>query len=202
MKQSVAFLKTTLMGGFFVVFPIVVVGILLGQVVVALGDVAELLAQSLSLGSVGGVEAALLIAVGLALLLCFAAGLAVRTAIGARTNAWLERVVLERIPGYTMVKNLTRRFEPGEGNSVALARLQSGAARVLVFVVESLDDGRVVVFLPLAPTPTVGTVYIVSPEDLEILDISMAGAVSCLTQWGVGAGDLLRGSTPSPETAR
>jgi uncharacterized membrane protein len=202
MKQSVAFLKTTLMGGFFVVFPIVVVGILLGQVVVALGDVAELLAQSLSVESVGGVEAALLIAVGLTLLLCFAAGLAVRTAIGARTNAWLERVVLERIPGYTMVKNLARRFEPGEGNGVALARLQSGAARVLVFVVEALDDGRVVVFLPLAPTPTVGTVYVVSPEDLEILDVSMTGAVNCLMQWGVGAGDLLRGGAPSREAAR
>lgn len=203
MKQSVAFIKTTLMGGFFIVFPIVLIAILLGQVVAALAGVAQPLAERLPLESVGGVEVALLVAVALALLLCFVAGLVVRTALGGRVVARLERVVLDRIPGYTLVKNLTRRFAPDAQGSVAFAKLHAGATRSLVFVVEELDDGGVVVFLPLAPTPTVGTVHVVCPADLQRLDISMPAAVTCLTQWGIGARELLRGGakvTPDPES--
>lgn len=192
MKQSVAFVKTTALGGFFLILPIAVIAILLGQVVAALAGVAQSLTQWSPVESVWGVEVALLVALALVLLLCFLAGLVVRTAFGGRAVARLERVVLERIPGYAIVKNLTQRFAPGTEGNVAFARLQANGARALVFVVEELEDGGVVVFLPMAPTPTVGTVHVVRPEDLQHLEVSMADAVTCLTQWGIGVRDLLR----------
>jgi uncharacterized membrane protein len=204
-KQIVAFVKTTVMGGFFLILPIAVIAILLGQVVAALAGVAQSLAQWSPVKSVWGVEVALLVAVALALLLCFLAGLVVRTALGGRAVARLERVVLERIPGYALVKNLTHRFVPGTQENVAFARLDTSGARSLVFVVEQLDDGGVVVFLPMAPTPTVGTVHVVRPEDLQHLDVSMTDAVGCLTQWGIGVRDLLRngaGESAARESAR
>jgi len=191
------FVKTTVAGGFFVILPIAVVALLLGQVLAALDGLMAPLAESLPVEKVGGVEVAFLLSLLAVAGLCFAAGLVLRTGLGAKSNAWFERVVLERVPGYTMVRNLTGRFTGAGESSVALARLQAGDALALVFVVEHTDDGHVVVFQPLAPTPTVGMLHVVPQQDVRILEVSMATGVNCVMQWGVGTAEMLAGSSPS-----
>jgi uncharacterized membrane protein len=195
MKGFFEFFKTTAAGGFFVILPIVVVVLLLGQALAMLDGLMTPLAESLPVERVGGVEVVLLLSLLAVAALCFAAGLVLRTGIGARSNAWLERVILERVPGYTMVRNLTGRFAGAGESSVALARLQAGGSLALVFVVEHTEDGHVVVFQPLAPTPTVGSLHVVPEQDVRVLEVSMAAGVNCVMQWGVGAAEMLAGSS-------
>ena len=195
MRGFFGFVKTTVAGGFFVILPIAVVALLLGQVLSALDGLMGPLAESLPVEKVGGVEVAFLLSLLAVAGLCFAAGLVLRTGLGAKSNAWFERVVLERVPGYTMVRNLTGRFTGAGESSVALARLQAGDALALVFVVEHTDDGHVVVFQPLAPTPTVGMLHVVPRQDVRVLEVSMATGVNCVMQWGVGTAEMLAGSS-------
>jgi uncharacterized membrane protein len=189
------FVKTTVVGGFFVILPIVVVVLLLGQAFAMLDGLMTPLAQSLPVERVGGVEVAFLLSLLAVAALCFAAGLILRTGIGSKSNAWLERVILERVPGYTMVRNLTGRFSGAGESSVALARLQAGDALALVFVVERTGDGHVIVFQPLAPTPTVGSLHVVPERDVRMLEASTATGVNCVMQWGVGTAEMLAGSS-------
>ena len=89
-------------------------------------------------------------------------------------------------------------FFAGSGeSSVAFARLQAGDALAIVFVVEHTDDGHVVVFQPLAPTPTVGMLHVLPQQDVRVLEVSMATGVNCVMQWGVGTAEMLAGRSPS-----
>jgi uncharacterized membrane protein len=194
-KGFFEFVKTTVVGGFFVILPIVVVVLLLGQALAMLDGLLTPLAESLPVEQVGGVSVVLLLSLLAVAGLCFAAGLVLRTGIGSRSNAWLERVILERLPGYTMVRNLTGRFSGAGESSVALARLQGGGALAFVFVVERTDDGHVIVFQPLAPTPTVGSLHVVPDRDVRVLDVSTAAGVNCVMQWGVGSAEMLAGTS-------
>ena len=195
MKGFFEFFKTTAVGGFFVILPILVVVLLLGQALAMLDGLMVPLAERLPVEKVGGVEVAFLLSLLAVALLCFAAGLVLRTGMGAAANAWIERVILERVPGYTMVRNLTGRFSGAGESSVALARLQAGDALALVFVVERTEDGQVVVFQPLAPTPTVGSLHVLPESDVRVLEVSMAAGVNCVMQWGVGTAEMLAGSS-------
>ena len=63
--------------------------------------------------------------------------------------------------------------------------LYGSDSRLLGLVVEALPDGRVAVFIPLAPTVTVGQVYILPREKVRELETSLGSVVNCVTQWGV-----------------
>ena len=58
-------------------------------------------------------------------------------------------------------------------------------------VVEEALDNHMVVFVPLAPTPGVGTLQIVDRKRIRLLDASFSEAIGCLFNWGVGTADLL-----------
>lgn len=194
MKGIAEFLRTTVVGGFFVALPTALVVFLIAETVSLLGGVLEPLVAQLPIERLGGVELATLAALVLALAFCFAMGLVVRTGVGSRVNAWLEQVILGRLPGYELLRTLTRRLAGTEATArfaVALARLHDGGAQAFVFIVEQHENGDYTVFLPAAPTPTLGFVYYVREQDVQRLDVPMARAVNCIMQWGVGSRDLI-----------
>jgi len=41
------------------------------------------------------------------------------------------------------------------------------------FVIETLDDGRLTVFVPSVPTPFAGAVYVLRPERVHILNVPL-----------------------------
>jgi uncharacterized membrane protein len=58
------------------------------------------------------------------------------------------------------------------------------------------------VFVPSAPTPTAGNVYLMTEQQVKRLDVPVAAATKCIMQLGVGVGQLLnpthtkRGTVP------
>jgi uncharacterized membrane protein len=171
------FVKTTLIGGLLVILPIGLALLLL------------LKALSTALAVVGPIAAQLLVgtrfATPMALLLilagCFVVGLLVRTVVGQRATRALEQRVLERVPGYTLLRSLTRRVageEEGQTFAVALAVIED--ALVPAFIVEEHEDGRYTVFVPSVPTPAVGAVYILPRERVHLVDVPFTRAVRCI----------------------
>jgi uncharacterized membrane protein len=192
-RRATRFVVTTVVGGLLVIVPAVLaVGVLAKLLAMAHGAFAPL-ANALPAWLPFGELLALLLVVGV----CFVAGLIVQTQVGRRMNRWFEDRVLQRFPGYTMFRTLARRVageEEGLQFAPALAEIED--ALVPAFIVEQHADGRITVFVPAVPTPTVGAVYILARERVHPVDVPMTIAVKCVTRWGSGSGALLAAMRP------
>ena len=161
---------------------------LVGVVLLLTSPVTKLLPVE----TLGGIELATLMAIILILAFCFITGLIMRTQIGIRFRKFAERIGLNRLPGYTLVKSLTQSFagtKDGSTISAAIATIRDG--EVLAFIVEEHDSGDFTVFVPTAPTPTIGTIYFLNQQKVRKLDVPITEAVDCIMHWGIGSKALL-----------
>ena len=188
MKRIVEFIKTSVIGGFFVILPVALILFLLVELAEIVILITEPVTEHLPIETLGGIEVATLVAIVLILGACFVTGLAMRTQIGVRFGELVERFGLNRLPGYTLLKSLTQSFsgvQDGSAFAVAVATIRD--SDVLGFIIEEHDNGDFTVFVPAAPTPTIGTVYCLKPEKVRKLDVPMSEAVNCIMQWGIGS---------------
>jgi uncharacterized membrane protein len=133
------------------------------------------------------------LAAALALIVIFfVVGLAARTQAGLRLGRWIEDRVLRKFAPYDVLRSFSRRLT-GRGIpeelQPAFLRTSPGV-RELAFIVENPEAGELTVFVPLAPTPGVGTLQLVDRDKIEPLDVSFADAVGCLFNWGKGTSEL------------
>ena len=187
MKRTIEFVKTTVIGGLVVILPLAAAMVISIKLLGAIEGAIEPIAASLPYSGTGRRLLALAVIVGG----CFVMGLLVRTRGGRRANKWLEGRVLERLPAYSLLRNIGKQVagEGEKGMAPALAEIED--ALVPAFIVEELDDGRLTVFVPAVPTPTVGAVYILPPERVHRIDVPITQLVSAVTRWGSGAKELV-----------
>jgi uncharacterized membrane protein len=136
-----------------------------------------------------GLQFRQVIAVLIVIFACFLAGLIVRTGPGLRAKNAIERNILDRIPGYALIRGLASRVAGrSEDETFAVALVELEDALVPAFIVEEHDDGAYTVFVPSVPTPAAGAIYILPKE---------AGAPRryLLHQSGVGDHQVGGGST-------
>jgi uncharacterized membrane protein len=192
MKPLAEFVKTTVIGGLLFLIPMVLVVLLVQKALVLVGNGLAPVAHYLPAQSVIGIAVAQVVAVCALLLVCFIAGLAIRTRAGTRLNRQLEQVILQRVPGFMFVKTIARGLAGLESESslaVALARIED--AWVLSFVVERHPSGLFTVFVPSVPTPAAGSIYYLTEDRLKLLDVSVSTALGCIMRLGVGSHELL-----------
>jgi hypothetical protein len=77
-------------------------------------------------------------------------------------------------------------------------------ALVPAFIIEELDDGSCTVFVPSAPTPMAGAVYILAASRVHKLDVPFTQVLKAVSHWGSGSKDLVAAmegwGTPSLRT--
>ena len=193
-KEFIDFVKTTIVTGFFVLLPVLVVLGLIGWGVAIIFGILKPIMDLFAIKSAGGILFAtlgglLLFAVG-----CFMAGFFVRLHIGKVTQEWVESILLDKLPGYIMFKNLTQRLAGKEGLEFApaLVDLYGTDAWAVGLIVEEPEEGQFTVFVPVSPMPTVGQVYLLPESRVKKLDAKLVDVVNCLTQWGEGSAKLFR----------
>jgi uncharacterized membrane protein len=150
MKGLAEFTKTTLIGGLLVVLPIYLSILLLAK---TLSGILALLSPVTATVQVDG-QFRQVIAILIMLAVCFVAGIVVRTGPGRRAKNVLERSVLEKIPGYALVRGLAERVSGDESEGAfrpALVEVEEALSPG--FIIEELDDGRYTVLVPSVPTP-------------------------------------------------
>ena len=201
MKQLREFVVKPLVAGVLLLAPIYLAILLLLKAMKSLGGVVGPLARLLPKSFPGEPVVSFLVV----LLLCLLVGIALRTQVGQATRFRIEHSVLQRIPGYEMFQGMTRQLAGDSRESTwkpALAEIED--ALVPAFIVEELDDGRFTVFVPSAPTPMAGAIYILSAERVHPLNVPFTQALKAVTRWGTGSKDLVaameRRPTPSVVT--
>jgi uncharacterized membrane protein len=183
MKKSLLFTARAFLSGFLIVLPVYLAVLLLLKVT---GAVAKLV-HPLTLLVPDWLPAENLLSLLLVFLVCFLIGVAVRTRAGRVIRERIETNVLERIPGYGVVRSLTRQLS-GEREKAwqpALAEIED--ALVPAFIIEEFDDGRYTVFVPSIPTPFAGAVYILQRTRVHPLEVPFTQALQVVSRWGSGA---------------
>jgi uncharacterized membrane protein len=190
MKGLAEFTKTTLIGGLFVVLPIYLAILLLAKTLKGILALLSPVTATIPAGTQFRQVIAALIVVAV----CLVAGIVVRTRAGLRVKLAFERSVLERIPGYTLLRGLADRIsgEEREG-SFRPALIEVEDALAPGFIIEELEDGRYTVLIPSVPTPAAGSLFIMPRERVHPVDVSFTQAVTVISKWGAGAGVLARG---------
>jgi uncharacterized membrane protein len=126
------------------------------------------------------------------LIVCLVVGAAVRTRAGRVAREGMEKSFFGRLPGYAVLRSLTQRMTgEGDKNVWQPVLAETGDGLVPAFIVEELADGRVTIFVPSVPTPFAGAVFIMSRERVHLVDISFNQAISSISRWGSGSGDMV-----------
>jgi uncharacterized membrane protein len=194
MRSFLAFLRTTFVGGAFFLLPFVLALWLLGRALAAAAKALKPVADALPIEDVVGVAVGDIIAALALVAICFLAGLLVRTGHGRKLAQAVEQVILNKVPGYTLLKSMTRDDDTlGSGGRVVTALARVEDAWALAFIMERHDDGLLTVFVPSAPTPAVGAIYYLTEDRVRRLGLPVHVAAQLIMRLGVGSAELLRG---------
>jgi len=184
------FIGTSIVGGLLVILPIylaVLLVLVLGRKVVSLlSPLAKLVPDTVPHpGIVVGL---------LAVLLCFLAGLLIRSFPKSAVGKGLEEKVLERLPGYSMLRMATRSLfgDQHEGLQLALVEMEDGLV-VGVVMERHAAVGWVTVFVPGTPAPASGAVYLFPEGKVHPVDVPFSAGIKAASRYGQGAGAVLDG---------
>jgi len=201
-KKKLGFFKTTLLGAVLVVVPVGIVLFSLWQVVRL---VKALLLPILGWLDFDSVVTELMLIVGallLVVLLCYFTGVVVRTRWGARVRKWFEASILEKIPGYSMIRTLVHQYLGDEDERQfrpVLVDKHGTGSLTIGFEIEELENGLVAVFFPSVPAVTLGGVEVVPDARVTPIKASMHDTLEALTMFGVGTSRLLNGEVEAEE---
>jgi uncharacterized membrane protein len=187
------FIKATFVGGIFFLLPITILIFLLGKAFRIARDIITPIASDLPISKIAGIETARLLTIVILILLCFFVGLFSRSLAARKSVTWLEDNFLMRFPGYILLKSVGESAlgsHSGKDLQPILAHIEETWQFGLY--VESLNDGRVVVFIPEAPDANSGDVLVLEAEKIQKLNIQSNKLHKLIRQIGVGSKDIMK----------
>jgi uncharacterized membrane protein len=183
-KQFRQSITQALIAGVLFVLPVYLAILLLLKAVKSLGGLVKPLSRLLP----EWFPAESLFSFLLVLVVCLLVGMALRTSLGQAARTRIENSMLQKIPGYEVVRSMTRQMAGDSRENAwkpALAEIED--ALVPAFIVEELDDGRFTVFVPSVPTPLAGSIYILTAARVHPVDVPFTEALKVITRWGSGS---------------
>lgn len=184
--KSFGFLKTTAIGGLIFLLPLIVIGALVGQIVPIVLSIATFLSDYLDVKTPAGITLLIGLALGIVLLMCFAAGLVARWSIGRSLSRLIEKNLILLFPRYAIYREQLKGSIGGDHNRPemlpVLVRLDDMTR--IAFEAERTNDKLVSVYLPGSPDPWSGWVVFMSPERVERLDIPFSEALGICERMG------------------
>ena len=194
MERIKSFFKTSLLGGLIVILPVALLLFLVTWVFdLATGLIAPLTDVVLSRTQMGRILADLIV-IGVVISTCFVVGVFVRTRLGALIYRAIEKRLLGRVPGYSLIKETVLQFLGGKQtpfSSVALARIFGNETMVSSFITDRHADGSFTIFVPTGPNPTSGNIYHLKKEFVHPVDVSVEDTMRSIISCGAGSAKLI-----------
>jgi len=193
MKKISKFFKTTIVGGLFVMLPVLLLYLLFGEVLDLVVVLATPIADLLPKGALDDSELPAVTALILIIGVSFILGIVMRSEIGRRLGRWLENLIFGRLALYNVLKRLTTSFTSIDKERAfrpALVNAGNGSHE-LAYMVEDHGDGNATILLPRAPAALTGPVKVVPRTQIELLNISLADFSMVLSHWGIGLQEMI-----------
>lgn len=190
MENFKIFLRTTFVGGFLIVLPIVILLVVLNWLFETLTGYIRPITNILIETARVNEFVASFFAVCFIILIFFLVGLLVKTEMGKVSFEAFEKKFLGKIFGYRIIKETVLQIFGEEKNlfkAVALVKLFGNETLMTAFVTEEHSDGSYTVFIPSGPAPTAGFVYHVQKEQITVIDIPVDQALRTILSLGGGS---------------
>ena len=191
-RRLIGFAKSTVVGGIFVLMPLVLLSIAFGQALKIAYQIVHPIVEWLPVKSVGTISLAFLLGAAALLLGCFLAGLFARTAVSQWLVGSLERNIISFVPSYGLMKSMGQGWigvEADSSHQPVLVRLDDAAQ--IGFVMDTFPGNRNVVFIPGVPAPWSGSLLVVASDRLEAIPLSTRQTIDCLRKLGADTSKLL-----------
>ena len=199
MTSTYKSLRNHIVTGFIFLMPvlisIVVVSKFWGKLLKAGNKISKLIRVDTLLGPPGDAIIALI----LFLLLCVLAGFLVKLSVFKRMSDWLDEKLASFIPGYTDLKKETvvkigEAPEAPEEQVFETCLVQTQEHWKPAYLIDTVENGDAVVFIPAAPTFNTGQVIIAPANNYRKLKIDSTALNVYLKKLG-------KGLTPFSEAA-
>jgi uncharacterized membrane protein len=188
----VKLLKATAIGGLLFLLPLIVVAMLLGHAVHLAATITQPISSLLTLDRVVGPQGERLLAIAALVAITIAAGFLARTKLGKYVGRGFERSFLVSLPMYQMAKSMAEGFsrvEGAESVNPVLVSLEDGWQ--IGYLLETLHNGWVAVFVPQAPTPMSGNLMYLPAARVRSVQMTMPEAMMLIKRMGIGSATVL-----------
>lgn len=183
-------IKSLFIQGLYVILPTFLFVFLLTSIFSFLKDTLQPFVELLPKGTAFGFGYPNIAIIIFFTIMVFAAGFAsIRSGFGSHFVDKIETMV----PGYMLLKHLLSERVGERGTDLQPCLILIDDGWLFSFIVEEMEDGMLVVFLPGAPSIASGNVYIMDPVNVKRLDITKREAVKCIMQFGIGSSERLKG---------
>ena len=195
-----SFLKNTLLGGLFILLPLMLLWLGIQEIAGLLVAMATPIADLFPAGVFDDLPAPGVLATFLIIGASFALGLLARSAWLSSIGRHFENSILHKVPMYRMLKLMSRALIDHNSSEVDAALVKDGSGGGdPCYVIEKHKDGRATVLLPWSPASFAGSIKIVKQSDLETLPCTLDEFSRSLGQIGVGVEECMTGQPAAKE---
>jgi uncharacterized membrane protein len=190
MRAIAQFVRTTIIGGLFLLAPIVVLTVIVAKALDFAKKGLNAVAVYVPAASDLSAGAATLLSVVFVALVCFLAGLVARTVTAQRVVDALESSVLSKIPAYDYLKQESASALGAGLTELPVVFVPMEGGWQIGVQTETLNEGLVSIFVPGAPNPHSGSVFFFSTDTVRPAGMKLVTALNCLRRCGAGASAL------------
>lgn len=193
MKKNFEFFKAMLLGGILFFIPLIILIVIIQKAFQITAVLVTPIIKLLDMTDIFGIGGEIIISVAIILFIIYLGGLISRSPSIRRIIKKMEDALLSKVPGYEMVKNMGESFVGFEGNTTiptVLARIED--AWQFAFLIEEIEGEQCAVYIPGAPNPMSGSVYILEKTRIKKTNIPLKDVMKSLRGLGVGSNNLVK----------
>jgi uncharacterized membrane protein len=194
MRAALRFIWRTVVAGVLFLAPVLILLLVVYHAVRLVAKILTPVADHIPIQPGFGLDKPQIIAAILLLALGFLAGLLAQMRFASRLTNAIEQVILSKMPGYTLFKAVAQGAAGEKTSNLKVALAHIDDAWLMSFIVEEHSSGLRTVFVPSAPTPTAGSIYLLTEQQIKRLNVPVSAAVKCIMRLGVGSRELLEGA--------
>lgn len=129
------------------------------------------------------------------LILIFLCGLLVRYGVGKYFIKSITSYVMRIVPGYSVFERMVNEESKviGDKNKNVVFATLDDAWIMGIIIEDKNDDGLILVYIPSAPIPTGGSLYMFTEEQIKRVDITVNEALKFVWHLGKDSDTLLKG---------
>ena len=193
MKKIFDFVKAMVIGGVLFFIPLIILIVILQKAFQIAAALVMPIIKLLNVTHIFGIGVEIIVAIAIILFILYLGGLISKTSRAKKAVKKIEDALLSKVPGYDMIKNMGESFVGFEGNtsiSTVLARIED--AWQYGFLIEEIEGEQYAVYVPGAPNPMSGSVYILEKDRIKKTNIPLQAAMKSLRGLGIGSNELLK----------
>ena len=193
MKKIFDFVKAMVIGGVLFFIPLIILIVILQKAFQISAALVMPIIKLLNVTHIFGIGVEIIVAIAIILFILYLGGLISKTSRAKKAVKKIEDALLSKVPGYDMIKNMGESFVGFEGNtsiSTVLARIED--AWQYGFLIEEIEGEQYAVYVPGAPNPMSGSVYILEKTRIKKTNIRLQAVMKSLRGLGIGSNELLK----------